>query len=403
MHVSSELPNYWFNVTPYLEKVLKFSIPPLLDPRTGKQMNWETLAESLPSELAKIELSQGVYKSEELIEIPNQVLELYKNYRPTPLVRAHELEKMLNLSAVKLFYKREDLNEIGSYKLNSSYPQAYYAKQDSTTELIADTGPGNWGLGMALAARHFDIPLTIYMEQENYNLKISKVLKMQQFGASVIPIKTPEGTTASSISIAMQHVHRNATNKLSLGCLASYSALHNTIIGLELSKQLELLEIKPDIIVGVVGGGSSFSGLVFPFIKRHKEIIFMAIESESVPSFTKGIYQYENPDTVGLMPRAMMYTLGNKFIPKSLNASGLNYHGKNPLLSLLVNKGIVQAKAYPDHEVANIQELFKRTEGISAATESCFAIKGAIELAKRYNKQNKNIIFTITGNTNSLE
>lgn len=196
MHVFSELPNYWFNVVPYLEKVLKFNIPPLLDPHNGKQMHWESLAESLPSELAKIELSEGAYKSEEQIEIPKPVLELYKNYRPTPLVRAHELEKALSLCTVKLFYKREDLNEIGSYKLNSSYPQAYYAKQDSTTELIADTGPGNWGLGMALAAKHFNIPLTIYMEQENYNLKFSKVLRMRQFGATVIPIKTAEGTTA---------------------------------------------------------------------------------------------------------------------------------------------------------------------------------------------------------------
>jgi tryptophan synthase beta chain len=175
------------------------------------------------------------------------------------------------------------------------------------------------------------------------------------------------------------------------------------VLGMELKKQLEGMNIVPDALVGVVGGGSSFSGLVFPFVADHKKTLLLAIESASVPSFTKGEYRYENPDIARLMPRAKMYTLGNDFVPKTLGASGLNYHGKNPLLSLLVNQGLVKARAYDNKEVDPIQDYFEKVEGIKPAAESCYAIKGAIELAKEWNGQDKTIVFSLTGNANSLE
>jgi tryptophan synthase beta chain len=397
------VPKYWYNVVPFIEHELGLEIPPLLDPETGDIMSWEKLAKTLPAELAKQELNEGQYREKKYIEIPNTILDLYESYRPTPLVRAEKLEKALNLSKVKIYFKREDVNRIGSYKLNSSYVQAYYAKDDGAELLVGDTGPGNWGMGMALACHDFELPAEIYMEKKNYDQKFDKVKVMEKFGAKVIPVTTKEGTVASGISVALRRVRENPKYKLSLGCLTAYSALHNTVLGMEIKKQFEDANIIPDALVGVVGGGSSFSGFVFPFIANHEKILLLSIESASVPSFTKGEYRYENPDTARLMPRAMMYTLGNSFVPKELGASGLNYHGKNPLLSLLVNKGLIKARAYDNKEVDPIQDYFEKIEGIKPAAESCYAIKGAIELAKEWNGQEKTIVFSLTGNGNSLE
>src|SRR3989344_4843337 len=263
--MNSNIPKQWYNIVPFMKEVLKLEIPTLLDPKTGEEMKCSKLAETLPLELTKQEMNVGKYKTESLIAIPKPILKLYQTYRPTPLVRAKNLEKVLRLSKVKIFYKREDATPIHSYKLNSSFVQAYYAKQERVKEFIGDTGPGNWGLGMALACKTFKIPCTIYMEKKNYDTKIEKVHAMEKYGAKVIPIVTKQGTIAASISKALEHVNQDERNKLSLGCLTAYSALHNTIIGMELKMQLEELNIVPDALIGVVGGGSSFSGLVFPF------------------------------------------------------------------------------------------------------------------------------------------
>jgi tryptophan synthase beta chain len=398
------LPSSWYNIVPFIKQDLGFSIPPLLDPKTGNAMSLENLSRILPTELAKQELGVGMYKTDCLIPIPEIIQALYKTYRPTPLVRAEKLERALGLKTSKIYYKREDANVIGSYKLNSSYAQAYYAKEEGVKEFIGDTGPGNWGMGMALACKEFGLPATIYMEEKNYRAKIDKVKVMKKFGAKVIPVTTEEGTIAASLSIAIEHVLRDSKNKLSLGCLTAYSALHNTVMGLELKNQLEAAGIIPDSLIGVVGGGSSFSGLIFPFLEHYRHRTrFIAIESASVPSFSQGEYRYENPDLIGLMPRAKMYTLGNTFVPKNLGASGLNYHGKNPLLSLLVNKKLIDVVAYRHDEVDALQDLFAQTEGIKPAAESCYAIKGAIEEAKRLDGQEKIVVFSLTGNAQSLE
>jgi len=338
-------------------------------------------------------------------------------------VRCSKLEKAIRVSgeddpsdggAVRIFCKREDVNVIGSYKLNSSYVQAYYAHTRGCKEMIGDTGPGNWGMGMALACKEFGVPASIYMEKSNYLKKIDKVRVMEKFGANVIPVETNTGTIAASLSLAIEHVMRHESNRLSLGCLTAYSALHNTVIGLELREQLRAIGIEaPDAVLSVVGGGSSFSGLIFPMVAdeelRARGTRFIAIESASVPSFSKGTYRYENPDLLGLMPRAKMYTLGNTFVPtEQLGASGLNYHGKNHLLSLLVHEGHVEAVAYSHEDVDPLQTYFDQVEGILPASESCYAVKGAIEHAKLLERTRrpgefKNVVFCLTGNANSLE
>ncbi|MFA4937191.1 MAG: TrpB-like pyridoxal phosphate-dependent enzyme [Patescibacteria group bacterium] len=397
-YTNSGVPKFWYNIVPFIERELGFEIPPFLDPDNRDVMQWEKLAEIIPRELAKQELNFGTYKTENLIAIPNKILKLYEKYRPTPLVRAAGLENDLGLERVKIYFKREDQNEIGSYKLNSSYVQAYYAAEEGVREFIADTGPGNWGMGMAVACKEFGLQAIIYMEKKNYDLKKKKVGLMKKYGAKVVPITTKQETIAASISIALEHVRRDQKNKLSVGCLTAYSALHNTVIGMELKQQLAQQNITPNAMVGVVGGGSSFSGFVFPFIKADRNSTdFIAIESTSVPSFTKGEYKYENPDLIGRMPCAKMYTLGVNFVPKKLGASGLNYHGKNPLLSLLVNKNIVKAVAYSNEEVDRLQLYFEKVEGIRPSPESCYAIKGAIEKAKELNGQDKTIVFLLTG------
>ena len=401
---TNKIPTHWYNIVPFILDVLRLDIPPLLDPESGEHMKCSKLAKVLPLELAKQEMNVGKYKTDRLIHIPEEILKLYKTWRRTPLVRARGLEKALNLKKVKLFYKREDASPINSYKLNSSYVQAYYAKQERVREFIGDTGPGNWGLGMALACKAFKIPCTVYMEKANYDSKIDKVKVMERLGAKVISIVTKQGTIAASISKALEHVYADERNKLSLGCLTAYSALHNTIIGMELRIQLEEQGITPNALIGVVGGGSSFSGLVFPFIEDHRETTeFIAVESSQVPSFTKGKYRYENPDLVCLMPRTKMYTLGNKYVPENLGASGLNYHGKNPLLSLLVHKKIIKAISFTPQEVDPIQKLFEKAESLKPSPESCYAIKGAIEKAKKWNGRSKTIIFSLTGNALELE
>jgi tryptophan synthase beta chain len=237
------------------------------------------------------------------------------------------------------------------------------------------------------------------MEESNYTSKLQKVQVMEEYGAKVVPVSTPEGTIAASISIAVNHVLEDDNNRLSLGCLTAYSALHNTVIGLELKSQLEEAGITPDAVISVVGGGSSFSGLVFPLMESYPDTEFIAIESASVPSFTQGEYRYENPDLVELMPRAKMYTLGNTFVPENLGASGLNYHGKNPLLSLLVHEGYIKARSYTHEEADPQQDAMLQAEGIKPAAESTYAIKGALDKAKELDSQGGgSLVFCLTGN-----
>lgn len=387
----------WSNIVPYIQEELGIDIPPLMHPRKNRLATLEEIARYIPLELAKQESNWGKYATDALIDIPGEVLSKYHTFRPTPLRRAKKLERALGLN-VKLFYKDESVAPIGSYKINSAYVQAYWAKKEGVRELIADTGPGNWGMATALACEEFDLPLTVYMEKENYDANPQKVAYMRERKATVIPVSTTEKTIASSINRAIQHVDENERNKLTLGCLSAYSGLHNTIIGLELCEQLHAENINPGALIGVVGGGSSFSGFTFPLIKHYRgNTEFIAVESTSMPSFSQGEYRYENPDLLGIMPKTKMYTIGRNFRPHKENALGLNYHGKNPLLSLLVHEGIITTQAYDIRDAKMFQRLFHYTEGIAPSLESCFAIKGAIEKAIEWDNQDKSIIFLLTG------
>lgn len=398
------VPTAFYNVVPFLRDSLGYNIPPPLDAKSGGAVSIDSLARILPREMVLQELNVGHYASTKYIPIPKEIRRLYAKFRETPVFRAQKFEQALGLSKVRIYCKREDANEIGSYKLNSSYVQAYYAAQEGVQEFIGDTGPGNWGLGMAVACRQFNLKATIYMEAANYERRIEKVRAMQRQGATVLPILTGKGTIAASVSVAVSHVYRHEKNRLSLGCLTAYSALHNTIIGLELKRQLEQLDVVPSVLLSVCGGGSSFSGLMFPFLESHRGISrFLAVESAAVPSFTRGEYRYENPDLIGLMPRSKMYTLGNDFAPDDLTASGLNYHGKNPLLSLMVHEGLVEAVAYDESVVQCSGELFHSAEGISPAPESMYAIHAAAEEARRLEGTDKAVVFMLTGNADSLE
>ena len=379
-----EVVSYWLNPKFVVEKNFCLTVPPMLRPGSEDPESLNRLARILPTELAKQELFEGHYNYSERIEIPPEVVTAYREFRPTPIQRLQYLERAFGLpSNVQIWVKREDLNKIGCYKLNSSYAQAYFATKEQISELVADTGPGNWGLGMALACKRFGMPITIYMERENLEKQIAKVLKMREFGATIVPISTQEGSIAASLSVSIKHVMSQPNIRLSLGCLSAYSALHNTVIGLELDDQLKDLRLRPKAVVGVVGGGSSFSGLALPLFKRFQgDAKFVAVESTSVPSFTKGEYRYENPDTQNVMPKIKMYTLGNRFKPSSLAASGLNYHGKNSILSLLVHHKIVKAVAYRYSDVAKTKAVLLDSEGIDASIESSYAIKGAVEQAR---------------------
>lgn len=405
LYTPTGIPKFWYNLVPDLENKFGLSLPPLLDPDAkDSKMSWQKLAKTLPEEMARQELGQGIYGFASHIRIPSEIMALYETWRPTPLVRAKKLEEFMGLDKVRIFFKREDTNQIGSYKLNSSYVQAHYAQKEGVKEFIGDTGPGNWGMGMAIACKEFKIPATIYMEQKNYDAKIDKVRVMERFGAQVRPIQTHEGTIASSLSVAAKHVHGsvNRDKKLSLGCLTGYSALHNTVIGLELRNQFQQQGITPYALTSVVGGGSSFSGFTFPFVKDHRDTRFVAVESTNMPSFTKGKYIYEHPDTEGLFPLSKMFTVGAKFKPESMAASGLGYHGKNPILSMLVNEHFVEAVAYADEEISGIQKLFEDIEGIKPAAESCYAIKSAMDLARQVNGEEKDIVFLLSGNGYAL-
>ncbi|OGL88519.1 TrpB-like pyridoxal-phosphate dependent enzyme [Candidatus Uhrbacteria bacterium RIFCSPLOWO2_02_FULL_51_9] len=408
-----DLPKYWYNIIPSLPEKL---FPPI-DSETKKPVKTEKLLNIVPKELINQELILGKYKSEEFIPIPDEILNLYKIFRPTPLVRAFRLEKFLKTPA-KIFYKREDVSPIGSHKLNTAFAQAYYAKKEGAETLITDTGAGQWGSAVALASKFFGLKSIVYMVRQSYEDKPYRVTMMRLFGAEVIPspsnktkagkiaLKNKENISGSlgiGMSEAVETVMKDKNARLSLGCMSNYAVLHQTIIGMEVKKQLETIGITPDIMIGCVGGGSNFAGFIYPFVKDkiNKKIKteFLAVESKAVPTFGKGEYKYDFQDFLEYLPMIKMYTLGHKFVPPKIHAGGLRYHGKTPTLSLLVNRGIVKTKSYDQKEVLEAGKLFAETEGIIPAPESSHAIKAVLDEAIKCKKTNqeKTIIFNLSG------
>jgi len=403
-----EIPKKWYCILPDLPKPL----PPILDPSTRKPVK-------LPPVLFAEEGLRQEESNERWINIPEEIREVYRLWRPTPLYRAIALEKALKTPA-KIYYKYEGVSPPGSHKPNTAVAQAYYNMKEGIERLTTETGAGQWGSALAFGCMMFGLKTTVYMVKSSYHQKPYRKVLMEMWGATVYPSpsdqtkcgreileKDPEspGSLGIAISEAVEDalVHEDA--KYSIGSVVNHVLLHQTVIGLEAKKQLELIDEYPDLVVGCVGGGSSFSGLYWPFYydkvagKAPKDVDFLAVESTACPSVTKGYYTYDHGDTARIIPLVKMHTLGHMFIPPPIHAGGLRYHGMAPTLCLLNKEGIVKTRAYNQVQVFEAASLFVGTEGIVPAPEPAHAIKAVIDEAIRCRESNeeRTILFLLCG------
>lgn len=405
-----DLPKSWLNLVPILK-----SYEPLINSKTNSKITFEELSQIFTKEAARQELNDKDIE----IEIPKEILNFFKMYRPSPLIRAYCLEKHLDTPA-KIYYKFEGNNTSGSHKLNSAVPQAYYAKQDGLLGLTTETGAGQWGTALAMACSHFGLDLTVYMVRSSYDLKPQRRTLMEVYGAKVIP--SPSDTTkvgkeilkddhnkSGSLGTAISEAVEVASNsngkyKYSLGSVLNQVMLHQSVIGIESKKALEVYDEYPDIIIGCAGGGSNLGGLIAPFMKDKIEgkrnPYFIAVEPKGCPTMTKGVYAYDYCDTGHVAPKAKMYTLGSEFMPTTNHAGGLRYHGMSPILSNLYNQKLLdEARTVSQTEVFNSAIKFARVEGILPAPESAHAIKVAVNEAIKCKESGeaKTILFGLTG------
>jgi tryptophan synthase beta chain len=351
------------------------------------------------------------------IEIPDEVRDIYRLWRPSPLYRARRLEKALDTPA-HIYYKYEGVSPAGSHKPNTAVAQAYYNKQEGVKRITTETGAGQWGSSIAFACGLFGLECTVYMVKASYHQKPYRRSMIQTYGAEILASpsdRTNAGRTVlgehpdspGSLGIAISEAVEDAATHddahYSLGSVLNHVLLHQTVIGQEALKQMEKAGEYPDVVIGCVGGGSNFAGLAFPFIgeklRQGKPTRILAVEPEACPSLTKGIYAYDFGDTVGLTPLVKMYTLGHTFVPPSIHAGGLRYHGDAPLLCQLVHDGIVEAEAHPQTRVFEAAVQFARTEGIIPAPESSHAIRSAIDEALRAREagESRTILFNLSG------
>ncbi len=405
----SEMPTSWYN----LRADMKNKPAPLLNPGTGEPMKAEELAGVFCEELVKQELdNETAY-----FPIPKEILDFYKMYRPSPLVRAYFLEKKLGTPA-HIYYKFEGNNTSGSHKLNSAIAQAYYAKKQGLKGVTTETGAGQWGTALSMACSYFDLDCKVYMVKVSYEQKPFRREVMRTYGASVTPSPSMEtnigrainaefpGTTGSlgcAISEAVEKAVTSDGYRYVLGSVLNQVLLHQSVIGLETKTALDKYGIDADIIIGCAGGGSNLGGLIAPFmrekIKGEKDYRIIAVEPASCPSFTRGSYRYDFCDTGKVCPLAKMYTLGSGFIPSANHAGGLRYHGMSSVLSQLYDDGLMEAVSVKQTEVFKAAELFARVEGILPAPESSHAIRVAIDEALKCKErgEEKNIVFGLTG------
>lgn len=405
----SKMPTHYYNI----QADLPVPLAPPLNPATKEPAGPQDFAAIFPMDLILQEVSQERY-----IEIPDEVRDLYRISRPTPLIRAANLENELDTPA-KIYFKYEGANPTGSHKTNTSYAQAYYNKKAGIKKLVTETGAGQWGSALAMACKHFGMGCEVFMVKVSYNQKPYRKTFMKLFGATVHASPTdltnagrnilahhPDspGSLGIAISEAMEiAVQRDDTN-YSLGSVLNHVMLHQTIIGEETKIQLESIDEYPDIVIGCAGGGSNFSGLSFSFLHdkltgKKKDLEVIAVEPASCPSLTKGKFEYDFGDEAGMTPLLKMYTLGHEFIPPKIHAGGLRYHGMAPIVSHLYNLGIISANSYEQNEVFKAAELFAQTEGIVPAPESAHAVKEAIEQALKCREAGtaKTILFNLSG------
>lgn len=403
-----EMPTHWYNVQADMPNPLR----PPLNPRTGEIMAPEELKVIFPEALLEQEMTREPY-----IEIPEEVRELYRLWRPSPLVRARRLEKMLDTPA-RIYYKYEGASPAGSHKLNTAIPQAYYNKQAGIKRLATETGAGQWGTALAMAANFFGLKCTVYMVKVSYRQKPYRRSLMQVFGAEVyasptdkteagraVLAKDPDspGSLGIAISEAVEDAVTHPDTNYALGSVLNHVVLHQTVIGLEAMKQMEKAGHYPDTVIACSGGGSNFCGLALPFvrdkIREGKRTRIVAVEPTACPSLTKGKFTYDFGDEAHLTPRMMMYTLGSDFVPPGIHAGGLRYHGASPIQSQLLHDGLIEAKAYGQLAVFEAAVMFARAEGIVPAPESAHAIRAAIDeaLAAREAGERRTILFNLSG------
>lgn len=404
-----QMPRQYYN----LRADMKEKPEPMLNPATGEPVTLDDLTPVFCEELAKQELDDKT----PYIDIPDEVLEFYKIYRPSPLCRAYNLEKALNTPA-KIYYKFEGNNTSGSHKLNSAVPQAYYAKQQGLKGLTTETGAGQWGTALAEACAYFDLPLEVYMVKVSYQQKPFRKNIIEVFNGSVVasPSNTtnagrkileedPEnsGSLGCAISEAVEKAVTTDGYKYVLGSVLNQVLLHQSIIGLETEAAMKIIDEYPDIIIGCAGGGSNLGGLIAPFMRNKihgkTDTRIIAVEPASCPSLTKGEYRYDYCDTGKITPMAKMYTLGCGFKPPADHAGGLRYHGMSPMISKLYHDGYMEAVAVKQTEVFEAATFFAKHETILPAPESAHAIKCAIDeaLKCRQTGEEKTILFGLTG------
>lgn len=405
----SEMPKAWYNVRADMKK----KPAPLLNPATLEPMTVEELSGVFCKELAEQELDNDT----RFIEIPEEIRNFYKMYRPSPLVRAYCLEKALGTPA-KIYYKFEGNNTSGSHKLNSAIAQAYYAKKQGLKGVTTETGAGQWGTALSMACSYFDLDCKVFMVKCSYEQKPFRREVMRTYGASVTPSPSMEtevgkkinaefpGTTGSlgcAISEAVEMAVTHEGYRYVLGSVLSQVLLHQSVIGLETKTALDKYGIKPDIIIGCAGGGSNLGGLVAPFVgeklRGEADYQIIAVEPASCPSFTRGKYAYDFCDTGKVCPLAKMYTLGSGFIPSANHAGGLRYHGMSSVLSELYDEGLMEARSVEQTSVFEAATQFARVEGILPAPESSHAIRVAIDEALKCKEtgEEKTIVFGLTG------
>jgi tryptophan synthase beta chain len=404
-----DIPTAWYNIV----AEMKTKPRPIINPGTKQPLKPEDLFPLFSEEASRQELNT----TDAWIEIPDEVREMYRIWRPTPLVRAAGLEKLLDTPA-HIYFKNESVSPVGSHKLNSAIPQAYFCKKQGVTNITTETGAGQWGAALSLAAKHFGIELAVYMVKISYEQKPYRRSIMQTYGAEVIASPSMstkagrkiitdhpnyQGSLGTAISEAVELAMSTPNCKYCLGSVLNHVALHQTVLGLEAEKQMEMADEYPDVVIGCFGGGSNFSGISFPFMRHNfageHKTRFVAAEPASCPKLTRGVFQYDFGDEAGYTPLIPMYTLGHNFAPANIHAGGLRYHGAGSIISQLKHDNLMEAVDIPQLESFAAGVDFARCEGIIPAPESAHAIAAAIREAKRAKEEGKKetILFNLSG------
>ncbi len=402
-----KMPRHWYNV----QADMPTPLSPPLHPATKEPLGPADLAPLFPMGLIAQEVS-----TERFIEIPEEVRELYKLWRPSPLYRAHGLEKALG-TPCRIYYKFEGVSPVGSHKLNSALPQVYYNKAEGITRLTTETGAGQWGTALSLACKLFGLECMVYMVRVSFNQKPYRRMIMNVYGANCVPspsnltesgraelAKHPDtpGTLAIAISEAVEDAVKREDTHYSLGSVLNHVCVHQSIIGQEVKLQMEMVDDYPDMVIGCCGGGSNFAGIAFPFIPDKiagKKVRLIGVEPSACPTLTRGTFAYDFGDVAGFTPLLKMYTLGHDFTPAGIHAGGLRYHGESPLVSQLYHDGLLEATSVGQTGVFEAAMMFAQSEGIVPAPESSHAIRIAIDEALKAKEEgvSKAIVFNLSG------